>query len=108
MQITFSVKLPCKFTKRKKWIVASCDILDIHSQGKNEREAKKNLVEATTLFLISCFERGTLDAVLKDCGFVPNKFFSVPLKKHTPSRMNYIDVPVPFHIKKSHAQSCRA
>ena len=32
-------------------------------------EAKKNIAEALFMFFRSCFERGTLDAVLKQCGF---------------------------------------
>jgi len=41
----------------------------VHSQGKTEVQAKKNLIEALSLFLESCHERGTLDAMLKECGF---------------------------------------
>ena len=65
----FIARLPITFTRRKKWVVASCPILDVHSQGENESKAKKNLANALSLFFVSCFERGTLDAVLKECGF---------------------------------------
>ena len=72
-KIVFQVKLPCKTTKLAKWFLASCPILDVHSQGNTEETAKKNLVEALSLFLASCFERGTLDAVLeKNVGFLPS------------------------------------
>ena len=67
--IQFNAKLPIKITERKKWFVASCPILDVHSQGETETKAKKALREALSLFFLSCFERGTLDAVLKQCGF---------------------------------------
>ena len=33
-------------------------------------EARRNLVEASELFVISCVERGTLDQALKELGFV--------------------------------------
>jgi len=32
-------------------------------------EAKKNLVDALLLFVTTCFEMGTLDAVMKECGY---------------------------------------
>ena len=62
--------LPCTIKKRKKWFLASCTVVDMHSQGETEKEAKDNLIEALTLFFVSCFERGTLDNVLKDCGLM--------------------------------------
>lgn len=51
--------------------VAGCPSLDVFSQGTTEREAVENLNEALHLFVLSCFERGTLLQVLKDCGFEP-------------------------------------
>jgi len=64
-EVLFSLQLPFKITKRAKWFLATCPILDVHSQGETEKKAKENLVEALSLFFISCFERRTLDAVLK-------------------------------------------
>ncbi len=69
--VSFNARLPSKITKEPKWFLASCPILDVHSQGDTEQKAKKNLVETTSLFLVSCFERGILDEVLKKCGFSP-------------------------------------
>ena len=65
--------LPLKIEKKEKWYISSCPILDVFSQGKSREEAQDNLSEALSLFFISCFERGTLDEVLKDCGFSPIK-----------------------------------
>ena len=67
--VQFMANLPIKFTKRKKWVLASCPILDVHSQGITEKKARDNLEEALSLFFISCFERGVLDSVLKQCGW---------------------------------------
>ena len=67
--VQFSLHLPAKITKKKKWFLASCPVLDIHSQGETEEQAKKNLTDALTLFFISCYERNTLDTALKECGF---------------------------------------
>lgn len=44
------MKTPIKLTRKKKWIVASCPVLDVHSQGRTEGEAKDNLEEAIDLF----------------------------------------------------------
>ena len=71
VQITFTAKLPIKITKKEKWFVAACPALDVASQGEDVDTARKNLKEALFMFLRSCYERGTLDAVLKDCGFSP-------------------------------------
>ena len=40
IKILFSAQLPLKLTKRKKWVVASCPILDVRSQGETEEKAK--------------------------------------------------------------------
>ena len=106
IQVQFNAKLPVKITKRKNWYLASCPILDVHSQGETERKAKKNLAEALTLFLISCFERGTLDKVLKECGFKPMHPFTAPRKATKPPE-DYINVPLPF-IVHSHLKECHA
>lgn len=68
-KIVLNARLPLKFIRRKRGVIASCPVLDVHSQGETEEKAKKNLTEALTLFFVSCFEMGTLDAVLKQCGF---------------------------------------
>ena len=36
------------------WYIAHCPPLDLSTQGKTLAEAKKNLVEASELFIISC------------------------------------------------------
>ena len=64
-----SVKLPGLLKKKKTHWVSFCPVLDVFSQGSTEEEAKANLEEAVKLFLISCYERGTLEEVLKECGF---------------------------------------
>ena len=105
--IQFNARLPIKITKRKKWVLASCPVLDIHSQGKTAEQAKANLSEALSLFFSSCFERGTLDAVLKQCGFkavqpgLPQ--YDHPQAKHD----NFISVPIPFLVDSAQRSQCR-
>ena len=52
------------------WYIAHCPPLDLTTQGKTLAEAKKNLIEASELFITSCFERGTLGQALKELGLV--------------------------------------
>ena len=109
LKIEFIAKLPCKLTKRKKWILASCPILDVHSQGETENKAKKNLAEALSLFLISCFEKGTLDAVLKQCGFKPIQLSATHKRPLPKAPDDFVNVPLPFVVdamKTGH--SCHA
>jgi len=82
--------------------------LDVHTQGETEKEAKENLGEALSLFFISCFERGTLDAALKQCGF---KAHHPPLKYKPPSiakREDFIEVPIPFLVSQKKHHECHA
>lgn len=107
LSFEFKAKLPVSIKKRKKWIVASCSLLDIHSQGSTEELAKKNLSEAISLFFTSCFERGTLDAVLKERGF--ELIHSVPSLQKSQVKGNYVDVPLLFHhIKQKREEECPA
>ena len=60
--VTIKFDLSFRFIKRKKWVVATCPSLKVSSQGATEKEAKKNLAEAISLFIESCIEHGTLEA----------------------------------------------
>ena len=51
--------------------VSHCDPLDVCSQGDTEKEAIANLNEAVQIFLSTCYELGTLNDVLKECGLTP-------------------------------------
>ena len=104
--ITFHLNIPFKVKKRKNWILASCPSLDIHSQGPTEKKALNSLREAISLFLISCFERGTLDAVLKECGFSTYKE-PPPKQPKTKTASRCIDVPIPLMLNPTHStRSC--
>lgn len=75
--ITVPITLPIRIKKKGKLFVSSCPILDIHSQGKTFEEAKKNLSEVSEVmhfFITTCFKRGTLGAVLKECRHVGSNF----------------------------------
>jgi len=86
------------------WYVAHCSPLDITTQGRTLAEAKKNLAEASELFVVSCFERGTFEQALRELGWrvvagrpVPRqgKDSVIPRKG-----LFRFAVPVPFGFEK--------
>jgi predicted RNase H-like HicB family nuclease len=102
MQTIIEFKLPFKIKKDNGWYVSSCHVIDVHSQGKTIKEAKENLSEALSLFLISCFERGTLAEVLRESGLRPLHKASRSTKRIDKSK--YLDIDIPFNIQSS--QKC--
>ena len=69
MRISIEFELPAKIRKKGAWFISSCPLLDVFSQGRTRIEAERNLVDALASFLTSCYERGTLDAVLRESNF---------------------------------------
>lgn len=96
IQVTFNVKLPALVKHEDDQFISFCPILDVWSQGESKQRALENLQEALRLFFISCFERGTLQQVLKDCGFTPIQATTAP--EPFPSDYEAIDLPLPFMI----------
>jgi predicted RNase H-like HicB family nuclease len=102
-KVFFHVSLPAKTRKKANIYISSCDVLDIHSQGYSERESRQNLIEAVKLFITTCFERGTLNQALKECGFQALKTTVKPSRDR-----GFITVPIPFNAKGSCLSECRA
>ena len=98
----FQITLPARIKKKKDRYVSSCDVLDIHSQGYSEEEARQNLAEAIRLFIISCYERGTLDEALKECGFRALRAPAKPVRE-----TEFVTVPIPFSTRSHWARECR-
>ena len=69
MAIRAFLQLPYTTKTENGWIIASCDLLDIHSQGKSRGEAAARLKEEIELFIECCYKGGTLNHILKECGF---------------------------------------
>ncbi len=68
--VFFKAELTASITREKSGqYLAHCEALDLYSQGSTKREAEKNIIEATELFIQSCMERGTMSEVLQECGF---------------------------------------
>ena len=75
--------------------VSHCDPLDVCSQGDTEKEAIANLNEAVQIFLSTCYEMGTLNDVLKDCGLTP---LSIPKDQCTNGGK---EMPYPVILQQS-------
>lgn len=99
LKMKLTLELPIRITKKEKWYVAACPALDVISQGETEEQAKKNLGEALHLFLVSCLERGTLDAVLRECGFAPSE---APTSEADPTEEK---INIPLHLLAKFAES---
>ena len=69
--ISIKVSLSALIDKEKETglYVSYCPALALYSQGKTEKEAGENIVEAVELFIETCIEEHTLEKVLEDCGF---------------------------------------
>ncbi|MGO9017299.1 MAG: type II toxin-antitoxin system HicB family antitoxin [Syntrophobacteraceae bacterium] len=107
IQITFTAKLPIQIKKKAKWFVASCPVLDVSSQGETEEVAKKNIVEALYMFLRSCLERGTLDAVLKQCGFKSMVVQDEDIgPAESPAGQEYVDIPLHLLSRLEENRQC--
>ncbi len=70
-QINIQFRLPIEIKQDAMLFIASCPILDVHSQGTDEDLARTNLIEAVQLFIETCFEMGTMEQVLRESGFKP-------------------------------------
>jgi predicted RNase H-like HicB family nuclease len=102
-KIEMKFKLPTKIVKKRKHFVASCPVLDVFTQGDTEQKARENLIEALTLFLTTCIEMGTLDDVLKQCGFK----MSESGKDEMPGK-DYIDIPIHLLADQPGGKHCHA
>jgi predicted RNase H-like HicB family nuclease len=93
--VTFTVSFPIEVKKENSYFLASCPTLDIWACGKTQESAIESLKDTLQLFLTYCFDHGTLEMVLKGCGFTSLK---KSLRHTSSSRLKEIDVPLPFVI----------
>jgi len=105
----FKMRVPVRIFKDESAYVAHCPIFDVVSQGKSESEARKNITEALSLFIETCYSNGTLATVLKQCGFKRGPDVVIRTKdlcldkNHT-----LITVPLPLLMQQnSRLQECR-
>ena len=107
MRVTFNVVVPVRVKKEGRYFISSCPALKVSSQATTEKKAKSNLIEAVSLFLVSCYERGTLDQVLKECGFVPAHDKKSKKRRREPQGET-ITVPLPFDAPAIPPELCPA
>ena len=93
--VTFTVSFPIEVKKEVRYYLASCPTLDVWACGKTQLSAVESLKDTLQLFLTHCFDHGTLEIVLKGCGFTSLK---KSLSQDSARRLNEIDVPLPFVI----------
>jgi len=98
--VHFNVHVPACVKHEDKWFIASCPLLDVHSQGRSEKESLANLAEAVHLFIESCYLRGTLDEVLAQSGFAPAEESEIVNIENG----HMIDVSLPL-LARNHAQA---
>ena len=101
-----SFRLEVSVFKENGICVAHCEALDVASQGQTEENAKENLLIALRLFINSCFERGTLNQVLADCGFVIDRSPDVDDSSvWGATQKETLDVPIPLVVAHAQAQA---
>ena len=105
---SMTLALPAEIRKKGKWYVACCPAFDVVTQGETAAKAKENLRDALREFLLSCFERQTIDAVLRAAGLMP---VSEYLPQAKPSKLRNVvpmEVEVPFirQIPAGHPATC--
>jgi predicted RNase H-like HicB family nuclease len=93
--VTFTVSFPIEVKKEVQYYLASCPTLDVWACGNTQKSAVDNLKDTLQLFLTHCFDKGTLEIVLKGCGFTSLK---KSLRRDAAYKIDDIDVPLPFVI----------
>ncbi len=96
--VTLTLSFPIDVKKEKRYYLASCPLLDVWTYSETQQGAVHNLKETLQLFLSYCFEHGTLEIVLKGCGFTTLKRALCQNASHP---MDEITVPLPFVIDQS-------
>ncbi|HUO44615.1 MAG TPA: type II toxin-antitoxin system HicB family antitoxin [Burkholderiales bacterium] len=98
-KITFKMTVPAEVHQEGAWFYSSCPLLDVHSQGRSEKEALHNLIEALQVFIETCYDAGTLDQVLRERGFETDHE-----NVKIPAGQRAVDVPFAL-IARRHAEA---
>lgn len=106
-EIKFTLTVPIEIRQEGGWYYSACHSFGVHSQGLSQEEAKEHIIEAVQLFIETCYEQGTLEKVLKECGFHPVSFSRLtPARKLQPTEF-MVDVPLPLMVANhAQAQAC--
>ena len=96
-RIRIELSVPAEVRRDGGYFVSFCPPFDVYSQGPDEDTALVNLVEALRLFIESCFARGALEQVLKDCGFEPDTDPEPVEGRREDGRMVRVPIPLVAH-----------
>ncbi len=97
---TFTVSFPIEVKQEARYYIASCPTLDVWAHGETYNCAVDSLKDTLQLFLTYCFDHGTLELVLKGCGFTSLKR---PLYQDQACQIDEMEVPLPFVIDLPYA-----
>jgi len=97
---TFTVSFPIEVKKEARYFIAACPTLDVWAHGETYNGAVESLKDTLRLFLTYCFDHGTLELVLKGCGFTSLK---KPLYRDPACQIDEMEVPLPFVIDQPYA-----
>lgn len=89
-KLSMQFRLPFRLEQEGDLYISICDVLDVRSQGETKEQAAAMLVEALQLFLETCIEEGTVEAVLRESGFRP----MLEGQEDIEDDADYLDVPV--------------
>lgn len=103
--MTITVKIPTRITREGDVYIADCPLLDVVTQGCTKTEARHNLAEAVTAFLVTCLEMNTFDQVMKQCGLSP--VGSHPAATDDDC-FDHLDIPLPLSAAKTFNKACHA
>ncbi len=107
MRVTITFRVPIRLAHKGEWVVSHCDAFNVASQGRTEEEARHNIEEALELFLQTAYEMGTLEEIMKECGFSP-AFSGVIEKDEVAPEEEFLDIPLPFIINEMMPERCHA
>lgn len=102
--IEIQIRVPVSVKQERDWFISRCEPLNLFSQGKTEAEALENIQETVELFVESCYRRGTLEQVLKDCGFQPTH--GRPPKRRVEQHMVNVPLPLVASAKRAETRVC--
>jgi predicted RNase H-like HicB family nuclease len=71
IKVTISLKGVVRQDEVAGGFVTFCPALTIYAHGKTSEDAMLAMEKTLSLYLETCFRRGTLDSVLKKAGFEP-------------------------------------
>ena len=100
-RVLFRMDVPVEFHLEGDTWIASCPLLDVASHAANRNEAQAMLGEALGAFLFTCYDMGTLDEVLTDCGLEAST-------ENLYSATSVTDRLVPFQTRQQVVQAATA